>query len=520
LPWGGADQRPQGQQAGHHLISAQRLLWIGEQCLSLYRFRHNLFQKYLYQSLDAVERAHLHAQVGYALEALYATQRATYAVQLARHFAAAGLLEKAVDYLRQAGENAHQLSANVEAIEHVRHALTLLATLPDSPAHAQHELTLQIMLGNALIVVQGYAALAVGEAFRRARVLCEQLGDMTQLFSVLHGLHRFGYARGQWQLARDLGEQMVSLAERNPDPFLRSEANRALGVTLWLQGEFMLAQTHFQQGYAWYDHRYHAAYLRLSGQDPGVVCLGGNALTLWCLGYVEQAHHTLEKTQALAQTIAHPFVLTYAQFYACLVHQFESLPATVQQGAEMIIALARQHEFTYYWGAGMVLRGWAQTQQGQYPAGIAEMQQGLALICETGTVLFHHYYLCLLADAYRQNGERAAGLQTINAALAAVPSSGRFWEAELYRLQGELWLLEPLAAAEAAAATSFYQAIATAQHQNAKALELRATLSLSRLWQRQGRPAEVQAVLAPLYTWFGEGFETTDLQAAQALLDT
>jgi len=145
----------------HRLVSAQRLLWIGEQCLSLYRFRHHLFQKYLDQSLDAVERARLHAQVGSMLETLYATQRTTYAVQLARHFAAAEMLEKAVDYLHQAGEHAHQLAANVKAIEHMRHGLALLTTLPDTPRRAGRELALQILRGNALIAVQGYAASAV-----------------------------------------------------------------------------------------------------------------------------------------------------------------------------------------------------------------------------------------------------------------------------------------------------------------------------------------------------------------------
>jgi len=157
--------------------------------------------------------------------------------------------------------------------------------------------------------------LTVGETFRRAHLLCQQLDDTTQLFAVLHGLHRFAYMRGEWDLARDLGEQMVSLAERNADPPLRPEAHRALGLTRWLQGEFTEAHTHFEQGSAWYDRQHHATYLHLSGQDPGVVCLGRNSLALWCLGYAEQARRGLEQTLAPGANHRAPFC---ADLYAFL----------------------------------------------------------------------------------------------------------------------------------------------------------------------------------------------------------
>jgi predicted ATPase len=215
--------------------------------------------------------------------------------------------------------------------------------------------------------------------------------------------------------------------------------------------------------------------------------------------------------------VAHPFVLTYYHFYANLLYQFEFEPLSVQREAEAIIALARQHDFTYFLGMGMILRGWAQIQLGQHPAGIGEMQQGMATLDDTGTVLFRHYYLSFLADAYRQAGEIAQGLESIRQALAAVPSSGRFWEAELYRLQGELLLLDPAAGACAAAEASFHQAIAIAQGQRAKALELRATISLSRLWQREGKTGDAHRRLAELYGWFSEGFDSAHLQEAKRL---
>ncbi len=163
--------------------------------------------------------------------------------------------------------------------------------------------------------------------------------------------------RGDWHVARDLGEQMVDLAEGDPDPFLRPEAHLALGLTHWLQGEFTQAHSHFEQGIAWYDRHHHARYMRLPGQDPGVVCHGADAMAWWGLGYSEQAHRSLEQALVIAQTVAHPFVLTYYHFYANLLYQFEFEPLSVQREAEAIIALARQHDFTYFLGMGMILRG-------------------------------------------------------------------------------------------------------------------------------------------------------------------
>lgn len=507
----------------HRLIDVQHAQWIGQQRLSFYRFRHHLFQQYLYRSLNQVEQAHYHANVGHVLEEFYGEQRSVIALQLARHFEQAGLSERAIDYYRLAGEKARDLSANTEAITHFRTALTLLKAAPTLPHQAERELALQLVLGNALVRVHGYAAAEVGQAFHRAHVLYQQVCALPQsnqsisaqqYGTLLHGLHRFYYMHGEWPAARQVGEQLIALAQQSQAPVLQAEAPRALGMTLWHQGEFMTAQQLFEQGIAAYQPNLHTHYLQLSGQDPGMICTAYTAWGLWMLGYPSQAAERLERCLALAQTFDHPFTLIYALQYAAVLHQFRRDAAATLTQAEAIIALAQQHGFTYYLGWGAILRGWARVQQGQQAAGIAELQQGLASWQATGATLAQHYYYGLLADAYLTLGQAEAGLNAVADGLATIPSSGRFWEAELYRLQGEL--LHQSAANQAEAA--FQQAIAIARQQGAKVLELRALCSLSSLWQRQGKTAAAHQWLQTSYTWFREGFDTVDLKAAQTWL--
>lgn len=509
----------------YRLIDVQHTQWIGQQRLSFYRFRHHLFQQYLYQSLNQVEQAHYHARVGYGLEELYGAQSSVIALQLARHFEHAGLAEKAIDYYQRAGEKARDLSANTEAITHFRTALRLLQTAVLPSHRAERELALQLVLGNTLVRVHGYAAEEVGQAFHRAHVLYQQVRALpqTQLANtaqpygtLLHGLHRFYYMRGEWPAARQTGEQLMELAQQSQEPVLQAEAPRALGMTLWHQGEFTTAQQHFEQGIAAYKPSLHTHYLQLSGQDPGMICTAYTAWGQWMLGYPNRAAAQLDRCLALAQTFDHPFTLIYALQYAAVFHQFRRDAVATLTQAEAIIALAQQHGFTYYLGWGAILRGWAQVQQGQQAAGIAGLQQGLVSWQATGATLARHYYYGLLADAYLAIGHAEAGLAAVADGLATIPSSGRFWEAELYRLQGELLLRQPTQADQAESA--FQQAIAIARRQDAKLLELRAVGSLSRLWQRQDKTATAYQWAQTAYDWFQEGFDTVDLQEAKSLL--
>jgi predicted ATPase len=435
------------------------------------------------------------------------------------HFERGGDNHRAVQYLQQAGENAVRHSALHEAIELWTKGIALLAHLPDTPERTQQELALRIPLGNALIAVQGYAAPDVGAVFNRAHALCQHLGDTAHLFAVLHGLHRFYYNSGEWSVARELAEQMVTLAQQSPDPVRHTEAHRALGLVLWYLGEFVPAQAQMEQGLASYDRQQHATHLRLSGQDDGVLCMAYTALSLWIVGAPAQAHQRMTQTLELAYALAHPFSLSYVLFFAAMLSQLQRQAAAVQERAATLIALANQQGFQVYLDFGMMLHGWALTVQGQADAGLAQLQQGLATYHATRGVVAYHYFVSLLADAQGTCGHHAEGLRLVAKALAAVPRSGRFWEAELYRQRGDLLLRDNPTAHATEAEACLQQARRIARQQGARVLELRATMSLSRLWQQQDKSAAAHALLAPLYGWFTEGFDTVELQEARALLE-
>jgi adenylate cyclase len=243
------------------------------------------------------------------------------------------------------------------------------------------------------------------------------------------------------------------------------------------------------------------------------------ALSLWVVGAPAQAHQRMAQTLELAYALAHPFSLTYVLFFAAMLAQFQRQAAAVQERAATLMALASQQGFPFYLDLGRMLHGWALTVQGQADAGLAQLQQGLATSHATQGVVAHHYFVALLADAHGACGHRAEGLRLVAEALAAVPRSGRFWEAELYRQRGDLLLRDNPTAHATEAEACWQQARRIAQRQGARALELRAAMRLSRLWQQQGKPAEAHALLAPVYDGFTEGFETADLQEARALLE-
>jgi predicted ATPase len=323
-----------------------------------------------------------------------------------------------------------------------------------------------------------------------------------------------------------MGEHLLTLAQRIGDPALCLEAHYALGNTLNYLGEFAAAQAHFAQGIALYDPRQHHAHAFRYVQDPGVVCRAYAGVTLWYLGYPDQALQQSHEALRLARELAHPYSLGTALAFAAWVHQFRREWPLTQERAEAAIALAAEQGFTAFAALGAIFQGWAQAQrsaepgagQGQVEECMVQMQQGLAAWHSTGAAVFQPYGLALLAAASAQVGQYEAGLTLLAEALAVTNDKGeRRWEAELYRLQGEL-LLARSAAQYTEAEACFQQALDVAHRQQAKSWELRAAMSLARLWQRQGKRAEAHALLAPIYGWFTEGFDTADLQEARALL--
>jgi predicted ATPase len=314
---------------------------------------------------------------------------------------------------------------------------------------------------------------------------------------------------------------MLRLALRQQDPLLLVPAYRAIGAVLRYMGEFALAQAHLEQGLALYDIQQHATYVLVYGQDQGVICLLQSGCLLWFLGYPDQAVQRSREAISLAQKLAHPYSLAYALCGVAWVFHYRREARAVQAWAEATLTLATEKGFGHWLAASMIYRGWALAEQGQGEEGLTQLRQGLVFWGETGAELLRHSFLGFLAEVHAKMNQVKEGLAVVTEALAAVPATGGYWEAELYRLKGELLLkgeAEELQA-EAEAEECFWQALEVAQRQETKSLELRATVSLSRLQQKQGKKEEARQRLAKIYDWFTEGFDTVDLQEAKALLE-
>jgi predicted ATPase len=359
----------------------------------------------------------------------------------------------------------------------------------------------------------------VEQAYARARALCVQVGETPQLFPTLRGLCRLYYGRGALPTARELGEQLDQLAQHTATPTSHLEAHEALGTTLFYLGEYAAARTHLEQGIALTDPATQQALALRHGVVPEVMCLALAANTLWCLGSPTQAVRCSQEALALAQELAHPQSLGAAQHFAAYLHHRQREVPVVQAQAQALLTLATAQGFPLYVGLGTCWWGWALAVQGQGEAGIAQMQQGMAVVLATGQTLSRPHWLVLLAEAAGHTGQVAEGLRLLAEALTVFEASGRGdMLAEAYRLQGEL-LLRQAAQDAAQAEACFQQALAIARRQQARSWELRAAMSLARLWQCQGKRAEACELLTPVYGWFTEGFDTADLQEAKALLE-
>ncbi|MBI3800143.1 MAG: AAA family ATPase, partial [Deltaproteobacteria bacterium] len=515
------------------LVEAELLYQRGFPPQARYIFKHALIQEAAYQSLLRSTRQHYHKQIAQILAERFRETAETQPELLAHHYTEASLFAQALPYWQQAGQRAIERSAHAEAINHLTKGLELLKTLPQTSERSQQELTLQIALGVPLTATKGYAAAEVGKVYTQARELCRQMGESPQLIPVLFGLWRFYLQRAELQTARELAEQSLSLAERVHDPARLLRAHNTLGVTLFFLGELISAREHLEQGIALYSPQQRRSLA--SVQDPVVVCLAYAAWALWHLGYPDQALKRSEEALVLAQELAHPYSSAMALFFAAELHYLRREVAAVQERAAAAVTLSAEQDFPFWLAQGTCLQGWALAEQGQREEGMAQMHRGLSIYQATGAELGRPYWLVLPVATQGQEGQTAAGLSALAEAHAAVRKSGeRYYEAELYRLQGTLTLQKsgvrgpksgvsntqhPTPNPQADAEACFHKAIEVARCQSLKSLELRAVMSLSRLWQQQGKKDEARRMLAEIYGWFTEGFDTADLQEARTLLE-
>jgi predicted ATPase len=376
----------------------------------------------------------------------------------------------------------------------------------------------------------------VERAYARARELCLQVGDAPQLSSVLLGLWWFYEVRADLRAAHEVAGQLLDMNRRGANPAHLIQAHRAMGHTLLWLGEFASAHAHFDQAIACYDPQQHRSLAFTSGQEPGVLARGFAAHVLWYLGYPDRALKTMHEALSLGREVGHPFSLAFALDHTAWLHQYRREATETSEWAEADTTFSGEHGFPFFLAQGTILRGWALAEQGQDTEGITQIAQGLAAHQATGALLVRPYWVSLLAWAHGKSGRVEDGLRVLDEAFAMTHDQ-HVWEAELRRLRGELLLVrasgqddarttpidaplvteasQPITQAE----LCFLQAIDIARGQHARSLELRAAASLARLWDNQGRRNEARDLLAPIYGWFTEGFDTADLKDAKALLD-
>ena len=382
-----------------------------------------------------------HRRVGERLEVAYGTRVQEIAAELALRFEEGQDYNRALQYRWQAGTNATRRHAHQEAIIHFTKALDLLALLPDTQERKQLELGLRIVLGGSLVTAKGHAAPEVEAVYAEAQALCQEVGDTPQLFPALAGLYRHYVVRGTYDIGRALGNQLLHLAQRTQESTLLMGAHGMLGYVLFLLGDFSVAQEHLEESISLYDVQRHRSIASLYGDDPGVASLAFAAWTLWLHGYPNQALQRNNAALLLAHEVAHPHVHATALGLSAQFHRFRREEQTVQERSADVLALATEYGFPLWTGAGTVSRGWALAEQGMLEEGISQIHQGLLALHAIGSESQRPHYLGLLAEIYGKAGQPNTGLTFIEEALSTLEKTGeRFWEAELYRIKGNLLL--------------------------------------------------------------------------------
>jgi class 3 adenylate cyclase/predicted ATPase len=484
-----------------------------------YTFKHALTHDVTYGSLLQERRRALHLRIAEAIEAIFADRLVEQIERLAHHYTEANLAEQAIGYWHQAGQRAADRSAYPESIKHFTKGLELIETLPDTRDRSWRELEFQISLGAALMATKGAGVPEVDQAYTRARELGQRFENTPEHFAGLWGLWRFNERCGKLQTACELGNELLSLAQCQPDTGLLLQAHHAQWTTFSRLGEFPTARDHANQGIALYNSKeHHTKAFLFGGHDPRVCAHAVSALSLWSLGYPDQALASQKEALALARELEHPLSLALAMSQATLVYWLLADIRKVQDYAKSLIALATDHSFSDHLKTGTFMHNWAQINLKGGEGSTDQVQQMLKssqdlVGSEVPTTI------ALVAETFGLIGWVDEGLRLLSVAIDTLEKGGPpYWEAELHRLTGELLLL--LSEDNAPKAEPcFHKAIDVARDQSAKSIELRAATSLARLWQRQGKQGEASELLAPIYEWFTEGFDTSNLQDARALLD-
>jgi class 3 adenylate cyclase/tetratricopeptide (TPR) repeat protein len=500
------------------LVDAQLIFRRGTPPDAEYTFKHALVQDAVYSTLLRSRRQQIHAKIVNALETRFPDVVRGGAGVLARHCAEAGMGDKAVAYTLKAGQQAIARCAMTEAVVQLKKGLDLLSGLPDDVARQEHELSLQITLGQALLATRGYSAPEPGDAFARARYLCEQLNWPPQFGSILRGQFVFRLVRGELEQAEHHAEEIRQLGETRNDVMWKCFGFMFSGnICCWL-AKFGDARAHYEEALSLWDPMYRA--VSATPEDPYIGSLCHISRTLLCLGYVDQARSRTNEALAKGRVIS-PYNLVFASVNAwCGIDWAtagEKSAETLLHSVDELLAISSEQGFPIWLPIGKIMRGWCLGALGQAAEGVRLLIQRINMAHTAGFNLLMPLHLTALAQTYERARQPHEGLNRLAEAVKMIETTQERWaEAEIHRVRGTLLLsINGLAAAE----DSYRHALAVARRQSAKFWELRAGLDLARLWRDQGKRGEARDLLAPIYNWFTEGFDTPVLQDAKALLD-
>ena len=506
------------QAALERLAEADILLVQGLPPEADYRFKHSLIQDAAYENLLKSRRQLLHRMVGEALRDRFSEIANSEPAIVAHHFTQAGITEQAVEWWGRAGTRALSESAYSEAIAQFERALTLVELLSDSPAEKLLHLRLLVSYGNALIAARGYQVPEAGAAFARACDFAVGVDNDAEWYSAHYGKFLRNIGRGELALMKESAKEFLQ------HPRSRSVfTHQALGMVCWFQGEFADAKTHFEQALTTADDAAQERVVFHFAQSLHVGVLIYLAMSIWPLGEVDRARRIAEEALAQAVKDGNAHGTAFALGTRCTFELMRRDFACAALHSDALIQLARQHEMQLWLASAMFTNGWAHWHLGDRSAGEDGMRDAIALLRKQGkeqrSRLFAPLNALMMAEVEAGTGRTGAALSIADETLDRVERSGQHWfDAEVYRIRGEVLLKHQpldLTAPEAA----FMRAMEVAHSQRARTFELRAAMSLARLWRDQGKVQQARELLAPVYGWFTEGFDTRDLKEAKALLD-
>jgi len=505
------------QEALDRLAKAELLFCRGVPPQSSYLFKHALVRDAADSTLLRGPRRKWHREIAETLETKFPEMMETQTEILALHYAKAGEAMKAANFWLDAGRRAAQRSANIEAIAHFRNGIEVLQSLPETPERDRQEVALQLALGPASIATSGWSATEAEGAYRRARHLCELLGDDRQRFNATWGSWLVCAGDNSWEAASELVDDLFRVADRLDDPAFGLQAHHAGWGTAIPLGEFSTARDHVRDGLALHDPTLHRAHaLIYGGHDPKVCAKGYGGVSLWHLGYPDQAAQSAIEAVTLGEALSHYPSLAHALMWAGYVHQLRRDQRAVYEYAERLRALGTEHKLALYTAVGCIMRGWALTYQGRGEVGLREMRGGIDAYAALTVRLNLAYLTAVLAEAYHRHGEVELALAAIEDAVHLCARE-RWCRSGILRLKGQIMMSTAVDRREEAG-VCFQEALQIARRQQAKSAELRAATSLARLRSEQGGRVEARELLAPICGWFTEGFDTADLKEAQALL--